>query len=152
MAQGSVVAISIGSGAPGDGQPMTSVGEARAVSGKGLEGDRYFATKPDGQVTLIEAEAIEALAAPSGVKLAYVDARRNIVTRGVDVTELIGRQFQVGEVTVRGVRLSEPCAHLAQLTDQRVLKGLVHRGGLKAEILNDGVIRVGDSIVVGVPA
>lgn len=130
------------------GEPMTSVDEVRAVAGKGLEGDRYFDTEPDRQVTLIEAEAIEAMERDTGLKLEYGDARRNIVTRGAALNELVDRDFQVGTVTLRGARLSEPCSHLAQLTDQKVLRGLAHRGGLKARIMDDGVIQVGDIVRV----
>ena len=144
MWQGSVDSINITSQT---GEDMRSVNEVRALAGKGLEGDRYFEhTKPDGQVTLIEAEAIEALAHESNVELKPGDARRNIVTRGVALNHLVEQEFRVGEVTLRGIRLCEPCAHLAGLTDQKVLPGLVHRGGLRAQILNDGVIRVGDSV------
>lgn len=144
MWQGSVDSINITSDT---GEDMRSVNEVRALAGKGLEGDRYFEhTKPDGQVTLIEAEAIEALAQESNVELKPGDARRNIVTRGVALNHLVEQEFRVGEVTLRGIRLCEPCAHLAGLTDQKVLPGLVHRGGLRAQILNDGVIRVGDSV------
>ena len=143
MIRGNVVAINIGAGT---GQPMQAVPEVQAVAGKGLEGDRYFDTKPDGQATLIAAEAFDAMEQEIGYKLAYGDARRNIVTREVPLADLVDREFRVGDVTMRGVRLSEPCQHLAELTDERVLRGLAHRAGLKVEILNDGVIRVGDAV------
>ena len=144
MGQGSVDSINITSQV---GERIVSIKEVRAVAGKGLEGDRYFDhANPDSQVTLIEAEAIEALAHESGVELKPGDARRNIVTRGVALNHLVEREFRVGEVTLRGIRLCEPCAHLAGLTEQKVLPGLVHRGGLRAQILNDGVIRTGDII------
>ena len=144
MWRGSVKSIHITAAA---GEEISSVEEVRAVAGKGLEGDRYFDTKPDSQVSLIEAEAIEAMERESSVSLDDGDARRNIVTRGVPLSELVGREFRVGDVAVRGLKLSEPCERLAQLTNQKgVLRGLVHRAGLKAEILNDGVIRVGDDV------
>ena len=144
MGQGSVDSINITATI---GERIASVKEVRAVAGKGLEGDRYFEhTNRDSQVTLIEAEAIEALARESGVELKPGDARRNIVTRGVALNHLVEREFRVGEVTLRGIRLCEPCAHLAGLTTQKVLPGLVHRGGLRAQILNDGVLRTGDII------
>ena len=131
-------------------EPMTSVDEVRAVAGKGLEGDRYFdSDKPDSELTLIEAEAIEAMEAESGVKLDYGDARRNIVTRDVPLNHLVGAEFTIGDVKIRGIRLNEPCNHLAEMTDRKVLPSLVHRGGLKARILNDGAIRVGDAILAG---
>ena len=144
MWKGSVKSIHITTAV---GEEMTSVDQVRAVAGKGLEGDRYFASdKPDSQVTLIESEAIDAMAKESGVQLEYGDARRNIVTQGVPLNHLVGREFQVGAVTLRGIRLNEPCNHLAEMTDRKVLRALVHRGGLKAEILNDGAIRPGDAV------
>ncbi len=149
MWQGSVVSISI---APAESEPMRLVDEVRAIAGRGLEGDRYC--KPDGEVwedpgkeiTLIAVEAIDAMSRESGVDLEYKDARRNIITRDVPLNDLIDKEFAVGDVRVKGIRLNQPCQHLASLTDQKVLKGLVHRGGLRAQILNDGRIRVGDTV------
>ena len=150
MIDGSVLSIHIAEAAEGK---MISVGEVRAVPGKGLEGDRYFLQagtfskpEPDREVTFIEIEAIEALKAEAGPELAQGDPRRNIVTRGVALNHLVGREFTVGETRVRGIRLCEPCSHLAKLTHQGVLPGLVHRGGLRAQILSEGVIRAGDAI------
>ena len=151
MLQGNVVSINV---TAKGGEPMNSVDEVRAVAGRGLEGDRYFSqdgtfSKTAGggrEITLIEAEAIEGLERDYGTKIEYKDARRNIVTRGVALNHLVGKEFRVGEVVIRGVRLNEPCNHLASLTNEKVKPGLVHRGGLRGEILNDGTIRVGDSI------
>jgi MOSC domain-containing protein YiiM len=148
---GSVVSIHV---APDRGAPTTSVAEVRAVPGKGLVGDRHFgraesdpnAPRPDREITLVEAETIEALVRDYGVRLEPGDTRRNIVTRGVALNHLVDRQFTVGEVTLLGLRLCEPCAHLAELTHDKVLRGLVHRGGLRAQILTGGVIRVGDDV------
>jgi len=133
---------------------MTAVPEVRAHAGKGLEGDRYTvgtgtysATPGTGrQVTLIEVEAIDALQRDHAVAIPATAARRNIVTRGVALNDLVGRQFRVGGVTLVGVRLCEPCTHLEGLTRPGVLRGLVHRGGLRADVLTDGVIRVGDVV------
>lgn len=149
MWQGSVVSISI---APAESEPTRLVDQVRAIAGRGLEGDRYC--KPDGEVwddpgkeiTLIGVEAIDAMSRESGVDLEYKDARRNIITRDVPLNDLIDKEFAVGDVRVKGIRLNEPCQHLAGLTDQKVLKELVHRGGLRAQILNDGQIRVGDTV------
>jgi MOSC domain-containing protein YiiM len=134
--------------------PMTVVSEATARAGRGLEGDRYFArtgTFSDNpgtgrHLTLVEAEAIEALNLPDG-PLALQDARRNVVTRGIDLNALVGRRFRVGEVECAGRRLCEPCAHLQRLTQPGALRALVHRGGLRADVLSDGVIRTGDVVV-----
>lgn len=156
MWKGSVVAISVTADAA---QPMQSVGEAKAVAGQGLEGDRYyskqgtFTDNPNTtgrQVTLIESEAIQALERDYGVKIEATDARRNIVTRGVPLNHLVGQEFRVGQVRMRGVRLDEPCKHMAALVNEemkdKIRLGLMHRGGLRADILNDGTIRVGDAI------
>lgn len=141
--------------AAGPASPMESRAEVRAVPGAGLEGDRYFSgvgtfsphpQKPDHEITLIEAENIQAFAAASGLPFSAAHARRNLVTRGVDLNALAGREFQVGEVRIRGIRLCEPCTYLAKITYPETLKGLVHKGGLRAQILSAGVIRVGDAI------
>jgi MOSC domain-containing protein YiiM len=135
----------------GKAAPMAPVAEARAVAGRGLEGNRYFRgddapPAPDREITLIESEAIEALGRDDGIALDPAESRRNVVTRGVPLNHLVGREFRVGAVALRGLRLCEPCAHLESLTRPGVLKGLAHRGGLRAQILTDGVIRKGDEI------
>ena len=140
--------------APAARAPMTAVERARAVPGKGLTGDRYFSQSgtfsnkpgPDRELTLIEIEAIEALKRDYEIALEPGDARRNIVTRGVPLNHLVGREFRVGGVKLRGLRLCEPCSHLEGLTRSGVLRGLVHRGGLRAEVLSEGLIRVGDAV------
>ncbi len=133
---------------------MQSHQEARAVPGKGLEGDRYFHATgyysdkpgPDRELTLIEMEAIEALERDYDARMEAGDTRRNVVTRGVPLNHLVGRDFRVGEVQLRGLRLCEPCAHMAQLAHEKALPGLVHRGGLRAQIVKGGMIRVGDPV------
>lgn len=150
---GEVVSIHISESATG---PMKSLDQVRAVPGKGLEGDRYFNGEgswsnkpgPDREVTLIEIEAIEALAREDNVEIAPGDARRNVVTRGIALNDLVGREFRVGDVRLRGLRLCEPCSHLEGLSKPGVLKGLVHRGGLRAQVLTEGVIRPGDAVRV----
>jgi MOSC domain-containing protein YiiM len=151
MWRGSVVSINL---APERDEPMQPVDEVRAVAGRGLEGDRYFNQTgtysdkpgPDRHVTLIEIESINALKSESGLEIEPGDARRNIVTRDVPLNHLVGREFKVGEVILRGIRLCEPCAHLASLTHPKVLPGLIHRGGLRAQVLTGGTIRAGDDI------
>jgi MOSC domain-containing protein YiiM len=139
--------------APRATAPTVSVNEALAIPGVGLEGDRYALGKgtfskpePDFELTLIEAEAIEALKRDYNVELAPGEARRNLVTRGVALNHLVGRDFQIGEVRAHGIRLCEPCDHLQRLTGRQLIKGLRHRGGLRAQILTPGSIRVGDSL------
>jgi MOSC domain-containing protein YiiM len=133
------------------GDPMRAVESIQAIAGRGLEGDRYFgATKKKGQqVTLIEREAVEALGRDYGVPLAVGNARRNLVTDGVALNHLVGREFTIGDVRLRGVRLCEPCTHLQQLTGVKVLPGLVHRGGLRAEILQGGELKPGLAVRTG---
>jgi MOSC domain-containing protein YiiM len=136
------------------GAPMQTIDEARAVVGRGFEGDRYFAglgtysNEPGSgrHVTLIELEALEGLKRDYGVEVAPAQARRNIATRGVALNHLVGREFSVGAVVLRGMRLCEPCAHLERLSARGVLRGLIHRGGLRAEIVAGGTIRIGDAI------
>jgi MOSC domain-containing protein YiiM len=150
MFEGTVVAINIAADAAA---PMQSVNEVRAIPGKGLEGDRYFAQKgkfakpePDRELTLIEAEAIEAFRREFSIDFGLDASRRNLVTRGVPLNHLVDREFWIGDVKVRGLRLCEPCSYLQSLTHPKVLPGLVHRGGLRAQILTEGVIRVGEAV------
>jgi len=156
MGEGKVVSIYT---APGATAPMSGQPHALAVAGKGLEGDRYFAgtgtfwkPTPDREVTLIEVEAIEALERDYGLALAPGESRRNIVTRGVALNHLVGREFHIREVTLRGIRLCEPCAHLQRLTRSGVIEGLAHRGGLRAQILTGGTIAVGDRVTEVAPS
>ncbi len=127
----------------------------RAVPGKGLEGDRYFAgtgtfsrqpQQPAYELTLIELENVESFAADSGLSFTASHARRNIVTKGVRLNELVDQEFYIGEVRVRGLRLCEPCNHLAKGSFPETLTGLVHKGGLRAQILSEGNICIGDQI------
>ena len=150
MNTGTVESIYIASGAA---TPTHSVKEVLALPGVGLEGDRYalrsgtfWKPLPDRELTLIEAEAIEALKREYNFELPPGDARRNLVTRGVALNHLVGHEFQIGDVKVRGIRLCEPCDHLQRLTGREVIKSLAHRGGLRAQILTQGTIHVGDTV------
>ncbi|RLA47128.1 MAG: sulfurase [Gammaproteobacteria bacterium] len=130
----------------------TAVAEVTAVRETGLEGDRYFLRRgtwshwPGGgrQVTLIEAEVVEALQQTMVITAAQL--RRNILTRGVKLNDLVGVDFGVGEVVMRGVRRCEPCAHLEKLTVSGIALALNDRGGLRADILCGGMIRPGDKL------
>lgn len=124
--------------------------EVEASAGRGLTGDHRCAddAKPSQQVTLIEAEALRAAEADYGLALSHAESRRNLLTRGVPLNHLVGRRFRVGEVTLRGVELCEPCGHLAELTGREVVPPLRHRGGLRAEIESGGRLRVGDAIAL----
>ena len=141
--------------APTAGERLVSVQEVRAVAGEGLDGDRYFKkigtfsnTPGTGRhLTLVELESIEALKRDLGIDLESTETRRNIVTRDVPLNHLVGREFKLGpEVVVKGMRLCEPCDHLEKLTVKGVSEGLLHRAGLRAEIIKGGTIRVGDPV------
>src|ERR1051325_684589 len=153
---GRVEAIFISSEAEG---PMAGVSEVRAVEGSGLEGDRYaakvgsFSRKPDPgrEVTLVEAEAIEAArrgyGLDGGLDVGIDATRRNVVTREVALNHLVGREFSVGSVRLRGVRLCEPCEHMEKLSGvDGIRKAMLHRGGLRADIVEGGTISVGDAV------
>jgi MOSC domain-containing protein YiiM len=151
MFEGELLAIYIGDR---KGEALESVREVQAVPGKGLAGDRYFAQQgtfskpgsPDREITLIEIEAIEALTHESQITLQPGQARRNLVTRGVPLNHLVGRQFRIGDVVLRGLRLCEPCGHLESLTAKGIQDGLRHRGGLRAQITHGGTLRAGDAV------
>lgn len=150
MSTGTIESIYIAAAATA---ATVSVKEVLAIPGAGLEGDRYASGKgtfskpePDYELTLIEAEAVEALKRDYGVELAPGESRRNLVTRGVALNHLVGRDFQIGEVKAHGIRLCEPCDHLQRVVGRELIKGLRHRGGLRAQILTRGTIRIGDSV------
>jgi len=135
--------------------PMQLLGTARARAGRGLDGDRYavgagtFSSRagrrPGYDLTLIAAEVLDELAA-AGHAIDFAGARRNVLTRGINVNALVGRTFRIGDVVCRGSRLCEPCVHLDRLSGPGLLRPLIHRGGLRADILTDGEIRVGAPI------
>jgi hypothetical protein len=132
--------------APAAEAPVVLVEEAVAVPGHGLKGDRYAAGAgtfasggPGSALTLVDAAVLASLGRD-------VDHRRNVVVRGIDLNALVGRDFTLGEVHCRGRRLCEPCAHLDRLNDGGVLRPLVHRGGLRADIVAGGTVRVGDPL------
>jgi MOSC domain-containing protein YiiM len=149
--EGRVLGINI---AAAKGEPMQSLTEAVLLDGKGIEGDRYaegngMFSKNEGagrHVTLVEAEAVEAVARELGVELTPEQTRRNIVTRDVPLNHLVGRQFAVGDIVLEGIRLCEPCAYLGQLTSDDIRRALLHRCGLRAEIVRAGTVRVGDRV------
>lgn len=135
---------------------MEPVAIAELEEGRGILGDRYCAQlgtfskqdeiRPDQEITLIESEEIDNFNRTAGLTLDYGAARRNVVTKGVRLNDLVGHQFLVGSVLLEGIRLCEPCAHLASLVSEKVLPGLVHRGGLRARILSAGKIKPSDVV------
>ena len=137
------------SGAPGE-----LISSASLIANVGVDGDRYALGKGHFQgrnrwgqaLTLIETESIDALATEYGISISDADARRNIVCRDIDLNTLLGKRFIAGKVLCYGQRLAEPCAWLQKTTPPGTLRGLVHRGGLRADILESGVIQTGDTI------
>ena len=126
---------------------LDSTGATRTVetvaaeAGRGLEGDYH------GDLTLIAAEALEGLGEDTGISLTGEQSRRNVLTRGIDLNALVGRRFTVGDVEAVGVELAEPCTKLQRISGEPgVLRGLVHRGGLRADVVSGGTISVGDPV------
>ena len=136
--------------------PMRSVTGARAIAGRGLEGDRYeakagtFTPVTDRlrgyDITLIEREVLDAVTLPDGSRITPEESRRNLVTTGIDLNALAGRDFRIGGVRAFGQRLCEPCVHLQRLARPGIVVALVHKGGLRADLLTGGEIRLGDRI------
>ena len=132
--------------------PTYSVDSVLAIRGRGLEGDRHLAAEDTWAargcaITLIEAEQIEAIREEHGIDLGDGRSRRQVVTRGVRLNDLVGQEFSVGEARCRGVELCEPCTHLTRLLGEpNLIQATAHRAGLRADILAGGQIAVGDSV------
>lgn len=140
------------------GQPMRSVEAVSGEANRGLVGDRHFRVNggrsgvgPRDDVdnlSLVEAEVLELLRDEYGIELAGAETRRNILVRGIRLNDLIGKQFRLGGMLCEGTEVCEPCSHMQKKVGKPVLKPLVHRGGLRARIVEGGTVRVGDSIAV----
>lgn len=151
--QGEVCSVHL---AEDGGAHMLSPDAIEAIAGKGVRGDRYCLGTESGhfsqskgarrQITLFENEVLETILRDHHLTLAPEECRMNVVTRGVPLTHLVGQRFQVGGAVLRGLQLNEPCARLNELARKRLIKALIHRCGLFAEILADGEIRRGDPI------
>jgi hypothetical protein len=138
--------------APAAEAPMQLLEVARARAGRGFDGDRYAAgagtftpragRRPGYDLTLMAAEVLDEMAA-AGQALDFAGTRRNVLTRGIDVNALVGRRFRIGDVLCEGRRLCEPCVHLDRLSGPGILRPLIHRGGLRADVLTDGEVRLG---------
>ncbi len=134
--------------------PMRRVDTMTLVAGHGIQGDRYasgsgyYSYKPEEgrQVTLFEAETLEALRRDHGIELWPEEHRRNVTTRGVPLNHLVGRRFRIGSALLEATRLSVPCKHIEEITGKPIFNPLVNRSGLNAKILVGGVIRIGDQI------
>ena len=151
MWEGRLAAIHV---APAAEAPMRPLETAEAVAGRGLAGDRYAdgagtwskSSGPHRQVTLVEAETLEALARDHDIDADPAATRRNLLTEGVPLNHLVGREFTVGGVRLRGVKLCEPCAHVERVSGKPLMRPLLHRGGLNAEVVEGGTLRVGDPV------
>jgi MOSC domain-containing protein YiiM len=154
MSAGKLIAIAIARQAKG---PMELVESIAAVAGEGLMGDRYGAgigaaqfrgrRKPENEVTLIAREAIDAANDEFNYTIAHLDTRRNLLTEGVPLNELVGRTFRVGSIVLKGLERCEPCGYLEKRTFAGIRAALKHRGGLRCCILEGGHIAAGDAIV-----
>ena len=144
MSEGRVEGIYIG---PPNTLPEP-VERVSALAGRGLEGNRHFydSAAPGRALTLIQAEALETMREETGIDVSAAASRRNVLTRGIDLNALVGKRFRVGDVECIGVELCHPCSSLEKLTQKGVIKGLVNRGGLNADIVTDGEIAVGDTV------
>jgi MOSC domain-containing protein YiiM len=150
--RGEVIGIHLAEDAEGR---MLPVAEVEAVAGRGLRGDRYFNSRgsysdrpdPSREMTLVESEALDALQRDYALVLEPGASRRNITTRGVALNHLVDKEFRVGAARLRGLRLCEPCTHLEKVSGLPVRKGLVHRGGLRCQILEGGPIKLGDAVL-----
>jgi len=140
------------------GLPMQSISRAELVAGKGIVGDRYYnetgtfsaklAGKPSREATLVELENIDEFNKTFSHEFGEPEFRRNIVTTGIRLNDLVGKQFSIGETILCGIKLCEPCTHLQALLVDDVLPGLVGKGGLRAAIVVGGEIAIGDTIDV----
>ena len=117
--------------------------DAVDVTAEGVVGDRYSQSR---DLTLIEAEALDGLREDTGIELTAADSRRQVLTRGIRLNDLVGVRFRVGEVECVGQEWCEPCNHLQSITREGVLRGMVHRAGLRADIVRSGRIAVGDEV------
>ena len=150
---GTIESILISGSAGGE---MVSQSSVKLEIGRGIVGDRYYVSKGtysrklekthDFEVTLIEREEIDVFNQATGLDYGAGAFRRNIVTRGVRLNNLVGKEFSIGDLKFMGVRLCEPCAYLAELLGSEFLNLMAHKAGLRAQILVDGSIEVSDSI------
>lgn len=154
-----VVSIHVASESGGPTRELTT---AELLPGRGIVSDRHFDRpdmQPEDELTLIESEEIEALNRAAGLDLEPGESRRNVVTRGVRLNQLVGKEFRIGNIRLLGIELCEPCAHLAgllagqgriaALTPTELLRHMAHRAGLRAQILNAGYLKPGDPVFAG---
>lgn len=127
-------------------------------AGKGVVGDRYYsgtgtfsqklAGNPKKEITFVASEEIDAFNAGQGLSLGYGELRRNVITQGIDLNGLVGKEFSVGGVRFKGIETCEPCSYLAKNVHEKVLPHLVNRAGLRAAVLSSGTLAVGDEFEI----
>ena len=132
-------------------QPISEVNSIKVLANQGIVGDRHFNefNDPYNQITLIESENIDYFNVKYGLNIPYKDFRRNIITKGIKLNDLVGKRFQIGKVELEGIDLCRPCKHLSEILDQdNIIKEFLRRGGLRCQILTSSTIEVGDKINV----
>ena len=130
-------------------QKIEEVEKINLLLGKGIIGDRHFHenNNPKNELTLIESENIDYYNKKFNVQIPYINFRRNVVTKGVELNKLVGKQLVVGKIKIKGNDLCRPCKHLQELLNQQdIIKEFLQKGGLRCEILSSGIINVGDTI------
>ena len=136
---------------PNSNQPIREVDAIEVIANKGVVGDRHFqeSNDPYNQLSIIEAENIDYYNIKYGINIPYVNFRRNIITRGVKLNDLVGKKFSIGKVKLKGIDLCRPCRHLTDMLSQdNILKEFLRRGGLRCEILSSSKINIGDRIIL----
>ena len=130
---------------------IIEVRSIEVIKNKGVIGDRHFKdfNDPYCQLTLIESESIDYYNSKYGLNISYLDFRRNIVTKGIQINDLVGKKFHIGNVNVEGIDLCRPCRHLTEILNQgNIIKEFLRRGGLRCQILSSSVINIGDEILI----
>ena len=137
--------------AANNNQPIKEVNSIEVVAKKGIVGDRHFHdfNDPYNQLSLIESENIDEYNIRFSLNIPYIDFRRNIVTKGIRLNDLIGKKLKVGNVELEGIELCRPCRHLTEMLDQKnILKEFMRKGGLRCQIISSSKINVGDKIEI----
>ena len=137
--------------AANNNQPIKEVNSIEVLENKGILGDRHFHhfNDPYNQISLIESENIDEYNIKFGLDIPYIDFRRNVVTKGIQLNELIGKKLKVGSVELEGIELCRPCKHLTEMLDQKnILKEFLRKGGLRCQILSSAKIKIGDIVKV----
>ena len=135
--------------AANNNQPIKEVNSIEVLTNKGIVGDRHFheSNDPYNQLSLIESENIDDYNIKFGLNIPYIDFRRNVVTKGIKLNDLIGKKFKVGNVELVAIELCRPCRHLTEMLEQKnILKEFMRKGGLRCQILTSSKINIGDKI------